>query len=106
MIKIYSGGARIEYTRGDTFLISVAPEDGDSFPEGSTLELIIAKETLKDSPVIDNAYELSDGKFTVELKQRDTEIAYGEYVYKMILKTVEGAVLTQKDGKFEVIWGA
>lgn len=105
MVKIYQDGRKITYTRGDTFLISISPEDGEIFPEGSTLELIIADEPTK-AIIIDNTYDLSDGTFTVEFTKKDTEIAYGNYVYKMILRTVEGIVVTQKDGEFEVIWGA
>ena len=105
MIKVFQKGKRIEYTQGDTFLMRIFSKDGKTFPEGSSLEFIIADESSK-QPVIDNTYSLTDGDFRVSFSTKDTEIPYGKYVYKMILRTIEGVVITQKDGQFEVIWGA
>lgn len=105
MIKVFQKGKIIEYTHGDTFLMRIFPKSGKTFPEGSTLEFIIAEESTKQN-VIDNTYSLTDGDFRVDFSQKDTEIPIGEYAYKMILRTVEGIVITQKSGDFSVIWGA
>ena len=105
MVKIFRRGKRIEYTRGDTFLIRIYPKEGKTFPQDSTLELVIAEESSK-SEIIKNTYNLNDGVFIVDFTKKDTEIPYGEYVYKMVLRTPEGIIITQKDGDFVVIWGA
>lgn len=105
MIKVFQKGKRIEYTRGDTFLMRIFPKSGKTFPEGSTLEFIIADESTKQN-VIDNTYSLSEDGFVVDFSKKDTEIPIGDYVYKMILRTVEGIVITQKSGDFAAIWEA
>ena len=105
MVKIFQKGERIEYTRGDTFLIRISPEDGEVFPVGSTLEFIIADESSK-TPVIKNTYDLTDGAFDISFSNKDREIPEGEYVYKLVLRTVDGTIATQKSGEFIVIWGA
>ena len=105
MVKIFRKGDKIEYTRGDTFLIRISPEDEEIFPDGSTLEFIIAEEASK-TPLIKNTYNLKNGAFDVYLSDKDKEIAYGKYVYKMVLRTVDGTIATQKSGDFIVIWGA
>lgn len=105
MVRIWENGRKITYTKGDTFLLSIFPEDGECFTDGSTLEFIIADEASKDA-LLDNTYSLSDGGFDIEFSKKDKETEYGKYVYKMILKMIDGTVVTQKDGEFEVIWGA
>lgn len=105
MVKIFQSGERIEYTQGDTFLIRISPEDGDVFPVGSTLEFVVAVESNK-TPVIKNTYDLTDGVFDVSFSNKDREVPYGNYLYKMVLSAVDGTIVTQKSGEFEVKWGA
>ena len=105
MVKIFEDSKKIEYTRGDTFLIGIYPDNEETFPEGSVLDFIVAVETNK-NPVISNTYNLKDGQFAIEFSKKDTQIPYGIYVYKMVLRMVDGSVITQQDGEFEVIWGA
>lgn len=105
MVKIFQKGEKIEYTQGDTFAISISPEDGDTFIDGSTLEFIVADESSK-NPIIDISCDLIAGIFNVSFSGKDREIPYGKYVYKMVLHAVNGTIVTQKSGEFEVIWGA
>ncbi len=105
MVKIFQKGERIEYTRGDTFLIRISPEDSDIFPAGATLEFVVADEPSK-TPVIQNTYNLEYEAFNVAFSNKDKEIPEGKYVYKMILRTADGTVTTQKSGEFTVKWGA
>lgn len=104
MIRIFQKGAKIEYTQGDTFCIRVSPRTGETFLDGSTLEFIIANETSKE-PVIQNTYNLEDGVFNISFTAQETKIPYGEYAYKMILRTAGGIIATQKSGEFTVKWG-
>lgn len=105
MVKILQESSMIEYTRGDTFLIRISPEDGDVFLDGSSLEFIVAEESSK-KPIIQKVCDLTEGAFDVCFSNKDREISYGNYIYKMVLRTVDGTIVTQKSGDFVVIWGA
>ena len=105
MVKIFQKGARVEYTKGDTFLIKISPEDGDFFPDGMTLEFIVSDE-LSLYPKLGKVFELEDGVFYVSFSPEDMNLELGDYVYKMILRTSDGIIATTKSGEFVVIWGA
>ncbi|MBQ7974216.1 MAG: hypothetical protein IJ300_00795 [Clostridia bacterium] len=105
MVKIFQKGERIEYTQGDTFLIAISPEDGYFFPDGMSLEFIVAYEHSL-QPNLEKMFELEDGVFYVSFSEEVPKLELGEYTYKMILRTEDGIIATQKSGEFVVIWGA
>ena len=96
----------IEYSVNDTFVFYVSPIGNDSFSDGSTLKLVIAKRE-NEEPIIEKEYSLSDNKFIVALTGSEkTVLTLGEYVYKMIVHGPDGTISTQKSGFLDVIWGA
>lgn len=103
MIKINENA--IEYTKGDTFELSVDSDSG--FEEGSTLRVIIAENETSD-PNIDNVYSLtSDGIFIVAFSEEDKRrLNIKPYLYKLILINAEGKSITRISGHFIVKWGA
>ena len=104
MIKIYSGGDKITYTVGDTFEISVSSAEG--FDAGMTLKFQIAKS--EDMPLlIDTVFELENTEFSVTLTDEEKEkLPIGEYIYKFVLISQDGEIITQKSGELIVKWGA
>lgn len=96
--------SRIEYTKGDTFELSVSANT--TIDAGSQLRFIIAESELAD-PVIDNTYNLnSSGDFTLYFSENNKNaLLIGDYIYKMILQTIDGKIITQLSGDFVVKWG-
>lgn len=104
MIKIYSGGEKITYTKGDTFEISVSSAEG--FGEESTLRFQVAKNEQEEL-LIDTAFPLKDTEFNIVLTDEEKEkLSIGEYIYKLVLISGKGEIITQKSGEFTVKWGA
>lgn len=95
----------IEYTKGDTFSLNITT--GNGFDDNSQLDFIVA-ENENSTPLVHNTYNLnSDNSFDVTLTTTDTDkFSYTDYIYKMILHTPEGDIITQKSGNFKVKWGA
>lgn len=95
----------IEYTRGDTFYLKVTAND--KFDKNSQLDFIIT-ENENNVPIIEKTYNLnSDNEFEVTLSKADVEnFNYSEYLYKFVLHTPDGNIITQKSGNFKVKWGA
>lgn len=99
-------GCNIEYSVNDTFDLSIYAKTG-SFSEGSTLQFIIAKSESR-AAIVDNTYSMSsDGKFYLSFTETDkAKLVEDDYIYKMILKDLEGKTVTKKSGNFRVKWGA
>lgn len=95
----------IEYTKGDTFRLTISTET--SFSEGSTLRFIIARDETS-SYLIDTTVSLSsDGCFVIELtKSERDKLEIDNYKYKCVLISIDGIIITQKSGDFIVKWGA
>lgn len=104
MLRIICG-TDIEYTKGDTFKLNVSPKI--EFESDSQLDFILSS-SENSEPIISNAYQLnSDNEFTVRLSDDDiSKLKYANYIYKLILHTPDGEILTQKSGKFKSKWGA
>lgn len=96
--------SRIEYTKGDTFELSVSADA--VIDTGSQLRFIIAESELA-SPVVDNTYNLnSSGEFSLYFSENNKNaLSIGDYIYKMILLTIDGKIITQLSGDFVVKWG-
>ena len=104
MIKIYSGGEKISYTSGDTFILNVSATEG--FEENTVLKFYIAKNEVGEY-IIDSEFSLSEGRFTIELTDEEkSNLQVGEYIYKMTIVGGDGKIVTQKSGEFTVKWGA
>lgn len=104
MIKIYSGGEKISYTAGDTFILNVSAAEG--FEENSSLKFCIAKNEASEY-VIDSDFSLTDGRFTIGLTDEEkSKLQIGDYIYKMTVVGGDGKIVTQKSGEFTVKWGA
>lgn len=103
MISIYSNGEKITYTAGDTFLMGVSSDDG--FDEGAQLKLQIAENET--APLlIDATFTQVDGGFNVTLTSSEKRrLTLGDYIYKLVLVSASGDILTQKSGDFIVKWG-
>lgn len=95
----------IEYTRGDTFELSVEAEEG--FEAGSALRLVIAENEAV-SPNLNNIYSLcSDGSFFVVFSEEDKrKLNIMPYIYKLTLISADGKITTRLSGDFIVKWGA
>lgn len=104
MLRIIRGNT-IEYTKDDTFELSVDSDTG--FEESDTLRLVIA-ESETASPNVDNTYNLSsDGSFLLTLTDTDKKnLSIGSYIYKLIHNDNFGKTITQLSGNFIVKWGA
>ena len=104
MIQIYSAGDKITYTAGDSFEITVSSADG--FPIGAILKLQVAKNEIEPL-LIDTIFELENEKFYVVLTDAEKEkLPIGEYIYKLVLVSKTGEIVTQKSGEMIVKWGA
>lgn len=104
MINIYSGGEKITYTAGDSFEISVSSVDG--FSNDVRLKFQVAKNE-SESLLIDAVFELDNDEFSVVLTDEEKEkLIIGDYVYKLVLVTKSGEIVTQKSGELIVKWGA
>lgn len=95
----------IEYTKGDTFELSVESESG--FEDGSTLRFVIAENEAV-SPNLDNIYSLcSDGMFIITFSEEDKrKLNIMPYIYKLTLINAGGRITTRLSGDFIVKWGA
>lgn len=104
MIIIISG-KNIEYTRGDTFYLKITTSGG--FDENSQIDFVVA-ENENSVPIIENTYNLNDdNEFEITLSKADAEkFNYNNYLYKLVLHSADGKVMTQKSGDFKVKWGA
>ncbi len=104
MIRIYSGGEKISYTSGDTFLLTA--ESCQGFEEDAHLRFQVA-ENEKSEMLIDSMFDLEEGVFNIELTSEQTEkLVFGNYVYRLVLLGADGSVVTRKSGELEVKWGA
>lgn len=102
MITVING-CDIEYTAGDTFLLSVTSVDG--FTEGAKMRFVIAQGKHSDA-IIDKQFELSEDGFTLTLTAEESaKLPMEEYIYKLILLDITGQVITQQSGDFTVKWG-
>lgn len=97
-------GSDIEYTKGDTFRLGITTDDG--FDENSQLDFIVS-ENEDSAPVINKTFSLSGDSFEIELTVEDTgKLVYGDYIYKLVIHTPTGEIITQMSGNFKVKWGA
>lgn len=104
MVLIYSNGEKITYTAGDTFLMEVSSAEG--FEEGAQLKLQIA-ESETAPLLVDATFSQVGGGFEVILSDREKEkLTLGNYIYKLVLVSVAGEIITQKSGDLIVKWGA
>lgn len=104
MVLIYSNGDKITYTAGDTFLMEVSSDEG--FEDGAQLKLQIA-ESETAPLLVDATFNQVDGGFEVTLSDREKEkLTLGNYIYKLVLVSVAGEIITQKSGDLIVKWGA
>ena len=96
--------SRIEYTQGDTFDLTVSADT--AIDSGTQLRLVIAKDE-KSNAVVDNTYNLNaNGDFTMFFSEENKKaLIIGDYIYKLVLLSVDGSILTQKSGDFIVKWG-
>ena len=69
MIKIYSGGEKITYTKGDTFEISVSSAEG--FGEESTLRFQVAKNEMRVNLAPADAYVFEIDTPNIELDRKN-----------------------------------
>lgn len=105
MLRMIEKTENLIYPVGDTFAFSVEPKVG-SFADGSTLELIISRD-IDSEPLIDNTYSLAVTAFNVDLSESDRKkLTIGNYIYKFILKGIDGTVFTQLSGNLYVTWEA
>lgn len=102
MIKIFSGGAKISCSTEDSFLLTVQSENG--FEPNVTLKFQVA-ENEDSELLIDKSFSLKGTYFQVELTKEEKP-GLGEYIYRIMLLSPDGSVITQKSGEFEVKWGA
>jgi len=95
----------LHYPQGDTFIMAISSDD--EFTDGSMLDLVISKND-KAEELIKKTFYLADNSFTVELSTADKKklVIGEEYVYKLVLRGVDGTVFTQKSGFLKVEWGA
>lgn len=105
MLRQIKNTTNLSYPIGDTFAMTVEANSG-GFPEGTVLELVIAK-SADNEPLIDSTYNLSDGTFYVKLSDgQKSKLTIGNYIYKFILKGIDGTVFTQLSGNLYVTWEA
>ncbi len=103
MVLIYSNGEKITYTAGDTFLMEVSSDEG--FDEGAQLKLQIA-ESETAPLIVDATFSQINGGFAVTLSEREKEkLTLGNYIYKLVLVSIAGEIITQKSGDLIVKWG-
>ena len=104
MLQIYSGGEKISYTAKDSFYLVVESEQG--FEPGDQLKLQIA-ETEESELLIDSTHQLKNSFFEIALTDEEkAKLTLGNYVYKIVVISGNGDVLTRKSGELEVKWGA
>ncbi len=104
MIRIFSDGAVISYSQGDTFSLSVESESG--FEVGAKLNFQVAESEEKES-VIDKIFEDGNSVFEITLTEEEIKkLSLGRYVYKIIIMGPDDSVITRKSGELEVRWGA
>lgn len=98
-------GSTIEYTKDDDFNMKVESES--ELTTNDRLRFVIAKDETSE-PVVDNSYFVnSDLTFILTLSSEDKErLLLGDYIYKLILISADGKVITQLSGDFIVKWGA
>lgn len=103
MINIYSSGKQITYTAGDTFELSVLSES--EFDSGAILKFQVAKNEESEL-LIDTSFNLNESGFIITLNDEEKEIlTLGEYIYKIVLISASGDIITQKSGELIVKWG-
>ena len=103
MITIYNFGEKIAYTKGDTFELEV---NGDNFETGDTCLFVVA-EYENAEPVISSTFEMIGESFKIALSEQERKrLELGSYIYKIVISSIRGEVLTQKSGDFIVKWGA
>ena len=101
---IIINGTDIEYTKDDTFELYVTTKNG--FNDGTNLKFIIS-ENENVTPLIENQTNVLDGKFKVTLNAEEkAKLNLGDYIYKLVLISTDGKIITQKSGNFLVKWGA
>lgn len=88
----------------DSFLLPISNENG--FEDGSTLRFDIA-DGENSVPIISNTYTLSNGMFNVTLDSTERKkLSIGNYIYRILIISANGTVVTEKSGDFTVKWGA
>lgn len=103
MIRIYNLGEKISYTKDDTFELEV---NSDNFEAGDTCLFVIAEDENAE-PVIRASFALANGSFTITLAESERDkLDLGNYIYKIVITSLSGEVITQKSGDFIVKWGA
>ncbi len=103
MTEIYNFGEKIAYTQGDTFELEVS---SDNFETGDTCLFVIAEDESAE-PVIKATFSLQDGSFTITLTSSERgKLDLGNYIYKIVITSLNGEVITRKSGNFIVKWGA
>ena len=97
--------SRIEYTKGDTFDLIVSADS--IMDSGTQLRFVIAKDE-NSNPVVDNTYNLnSNGEFSLCFSEENKNaVQMGDYIYKIVLISAGGSIVTQQSGEFIVKWGA
>lgn len=86
----------------DTFVFTVESENG--FEPGAVIKFQVAKDE-DDKLLVDKSFNLDGTLFKIELnKEEKPDI--GEYIYRLLLLSTNGSVITQKSGELEIKWGA
>lgn len=94
----------IVWSVSDTFSLPITDVNG--FSEGDTLIFQVATNTSA-MPIINNSYSLVDGRFMIELSVSDrAKLPIGEYIYRIIVNSIDGSITTESSGEFKAVWGA
>lgn len=102
MITIVAG-KNIIWSVEDTFDMPVSSEMG--FEEGAKLRFDISQgEDI--APIISKTYSLSGDVFNVVLQEEERKsLKIGDYIYRIIILSTSGSVITEQSGDFTVKWG-
>lgn len=103
---IITNKRNIEYTKGDTFEITVWTDKENYFTPGMQLKLVIAESEQSDD-LINKTFDIAeDLVFNLTLSDSEIEkLELGNYYYKLIVLK-NNTVVTQQSGDFIVKWGA